>query len=216
MAIPDQILRLGIEKTLSLHHNFSVVSTYPCISKIPFVYRPDLTIFSTENDNDFNLIKQLIEKHNSMKTILFSNRKRFSANYIFSKNNNISALIFDQIGTDELLDIVSKAMVSSNSKTLYYPEHISSIMLNYNQISPIIFSTKDLEILHFMNQGKTINEIAHILSLKEEDIQMNCLRLKSRLSVKDMISVILYACSMKYIPLKEERELELLKSMKKS
>ncbi len=189
------VVQYGIKSYFDNHNTieiFATVGSFECVSTLLQAQKIDVLLINLELEGLLGLkaLKELIAQNPYTKVLIFSelnelvytqNLMKIGASGFISKMIKMSELEL------QLLKVIA-------GKKIFNPEIVRKIGLNHNaQKSDRIFkklSSREIEVLKFLNEGKRNIEIAQLLHLDEKTISTYKLRLLAKLEVTNLVDMI--------------------------
>lgn len=152
----------------------------------------DILIIDLELDglSSINLIKSLLNNFPNTKVIIYTNLSE----QIYAPNAlkaGISAYIHKNANLDTLLGAISKV----NQGEIVFSESVKknlTLISKRNRTDRLYrkLSTREIEVLRYLSNGKKNKEIAKILDLNEKTISTYKLRLLTKLHVTNLVDLV--------------------------
>lgn len=197
LILDCEVMLKGLENFLHDLHFVRSISIYKDFQNFTLTEKSDLLVFCPEKDSDYTAIEEIIQSNPSVKTILISSDMDLKKNFIFAKKNELNALVSNKIEFPDFFNIVQKVRSSKNKHLICYPEYVQE---EFDQNQLVDFSSREIDVLHYIALGKTNAQIANILRLSTKTIETHRRRMIERMESNNIIPVILYAHKNNFIP----------------
>ncbi|QYJ68570.1 response regulator transcription factor [Flavobacterium litorale] len=143
-----------------------------------------------EGLTSINALKSLVEEFPNTKIILFTNL----AEQIYAPNA-LKAGVSGYVHKSARMDALETAIVKANEGEIVYSELVRKnlALLNKGKKSERLYrklSSREIEVLRYLSEGKKNKEIAKLLDLNEKTISTYKLRLLTKLHVTNLVDLV--------------------------
>jgi DNA-binding NarL/FixJ family response regulator len=152
----------------------------------------DVLVMDLELDglSSINLIKALLKDHPKLKIVLFSN-----LNEQVYAPNAIKAGVSSFLQKSEKLDILASTIIKVNRGAIIFSDAVKRNMalISKQAKSERLYrklSTREVEVLRYLSNGKKNKEVAEALHLNEKTISTYKLRLLAKLNVTNLVDLV--------------------------
>jgi two-component system, NarL family, response regulator, fimbrial Z protein, FimZ len=195
IADNQPVVHFGIESFFKGHHNINIVGHYSNFSELAEVLdneKPDILILDLELNglSSMNFIKILKREHHFTRIIIYSNlsEQTYTPNAIKA---GVSAYVHK---TNEL-EVLENAILKVNQGEIIFSDDVRKKLLaiskqNKSERLYRKLSSREVEVLRYLSDGKKNNEIAKLLDLNEKTISTYKLRLLNKLNVTNLVDLV--------------------------
>lgn len=205
LAVPNPIIRKGIEHLLLINYYVSSIKPYACLKEVDEFEGANIIIFEPKEREDYKIIRELQIRYKKLKMILYSSQKLLSPNFLFAtKNKEIDAFVYEFVNENQFIEVIEEifSRTSKRTETIYFPPKISDTFFTDRVTDPILFSVRELAILDLISEGKTTVEIGKALGISQSTVATFRTLMMQKFNAKNIIPVLMYAVSMNYLPRK--------------
>jgi DNA-binding NarL/FixJ family response regulator len=197
VAIADNnpVVHIGINAFFKNSADFQIVANLNSYNETQLLLEKtniDIIIFDYELKNLDSLtnLKKLVNQYPKTKFIIFTN---LSENIYVSNMLNIG--IKGYISKNENLDILNIAIKKVANGEIYLHKKMQYKIENLNKLNKKDritkkLSTREIEVLKYLSQGKKNKEISEILALDQKTISTYKLRLLAKLGVTNLVDLV--------------------------
>ena len=195
LADNQPVVQYGIKSYFKDHADISlvgIVANFDMVEKLLKRKQLDVLLLDLELEglSSINLIKNLLKDFPRLKIILFSN-----LNEQVYAPNAIKAGVFAFIPKSEKLDILASAIIKVNRGTVLFSDAVKRNMalIARQPKSERLYrklSSREIEVLRYLSNGKKNKEIATALNLNEKTISTYKLRLLAKLNVTNLVDLV--------------------------
>ena len=195
LADNQPVVQYGIKSYFKDHADISlvgIVANFDMVEKLLKRKQLDVLLLDLELEglSSINLIKNLLKDFPSLKIILFSN-----LNEQVYAPNAIKAGVFAFIPKSEKLDVLASAIIKVNRGTVLFSDAVKRNMalIARQPKSERLYrklSSREIEVLRYLSNGKKNKEIATALNLNEKTISTYKLRLLAKLNVTNLVDLV--------------------------
>lgn len=195
LADNQPVVQYGIKSYFKDHADISlvgIVANFDMVEELLKRKQLDVLLLDLELEglSSINLIKNLLKDFPRLKIILFSN-----LNEQVYAPNAIKAGVFAFIPKSEKLDILASAIIKVNRGTVLFSDAVKRNMalIARQPKSERLYrklSSREIEVLRYLSNGKKNKEIATALNLNEKTISTYKLRLLAKLNVTNLVDLV--------------------------
>jgi DNA-binding NarL/FixJ family response regulator len=195
LADNQPVVQYGIKSYFKDHADISlvgIVANFDMVEELLKRKQLDVLLLDLELEglSSINLIKNLLKDFPRLKIILFSN-----LNEQVYAPNAIKAGVFAFIPKSEKLDILASAIIKVNRGTVLFSDAVKRNMalIARQPKSERLYrklSSREIEVLRYLSNGKKNKEIAAALNLNEKTISTYKLRLLAKLNVTNLVDLV--------------------------
>jgi len=195
LADNQPVVHFGIKSFFKEHSKISITNHFQNFSSVTEAIKNknlDVLIIDLELDGltSINFMKSLIKDYPKTKYMVFSNL----AEQIYTPNAikaGFSAYIHKKSTLDKLEDVILKVVAGE----IVYSDDIKKKLAfiakqNKNDRLYRKLSSREIEVLRYLSDGKKNNEIAKMLVLNEKTISTYKLRLLNKLNVTNLVDLV--------------------------
>ncbi len=149
-----------------------------------------LTEINLENINGITLIKRIKRQYPEVKIIVFTSETEtiYGAHAIKSGASGF-------VCKTEDLKVLDKAILKVYNNNIYFSENIAKQLTNNTRKSQVsndfkTLSTRELEVLNLISEGKRNRDIASQLGINEKTVSTYKTRLMKKIKVKNLVELI--------------------------
>ena len=195
LADNQPVVQYGIKSYFKDHADISllgIVANFDMVEEQLKRRQLDVLLLDLELEglSSINLIKNLLKDFPRLKIILFSN-----LNEQVYAPNAIKAGVFAFIPKSEKLDVLASAIIKVNRGTVLFSDAVKRNMalIARQPKSERLYrklSSREIEVLRYLSNGKKNKEIATALNLNEKTISTYKLRLLAKLNVTNLVDLV--------------------------
>lgn len=195
LADNQPVVQYGIKSYFKDHADISlvgIVANFDMVEELLKRKQLDVLLLDLELEglSSINLIKNLLKDFPRLKIILFSN-----LNEQVYAPKAIKAGVFAFIPKSEKLDILASAIIKVNRGTVLFSDAVKRNMalIARQPKSERLYrklSSREIEVLRYLSNGKKNKEIATALNLNEKTISTYKLRLLAKLNVTNLVDLV--------------------------
>jgi two-component system, NarL family, response regulator, fimbrial Z protein, FimZ len=195
LADNNPVVHFGIKSYFKDHLDIVLAGIVDNFGMVPeLVKRKEIDVLVIDlelNDlTSINLIKSLARDFPKLKIVIFSN-----LNEQVYAPNAIKAGCSAFVHKSEKLDLLANTIVKVNRGAVIFSD---SVRRNMSLISKIPksdrlyrkLSSREIEVLRYLSNGKKNKEIADLLTLNEKTISTYKLRLLAKLNVSNLVDLV--------------------------
>lgn len=195
LADNHPVVHYGMKSYFKEHPEFSfvgVVNTLDSLLDILGKKNIDVAVIDLELDGltSISAVKSLVKDYPDTKIILFTNL----AEQIYAPNAlkaGISAYVHKSVRMEELENAIRKV----NEGEVVFSDIVKKnlALLNKGKKSERLYrklSSREIEVLRYLSEGKKNKEIAKLLDLNEKTISTYKLRLLTKLHVTNLVDLV--------------------------
>ena len=195
LADNNPVVHFGIKSYFKDHLDIVLTGIVDNFGMVPeLVKRKEIDVLVIDlelNDlTSINLIKSLSRDFPKLKIVIFSN-----LNEQVYAPNAIKAGCSAFVHKSEKLDLLANTIVKVNRGAVIFSD---SVRRNMSLISKIPksdrlyrkLSSREIEVLRYLSNGKKNKEIADLLTLNEKTISTYKLRLLAKLNVSNLVDLV--------------------------
>ncbi|MFM9988237.1 LuxR C-terminal-related transcriptional regulator [Flavobacterium sp.] len=195
LADNHPVVHYGIRAYYKEHPDVSlvgIVDNFEMVSEMLKRKEIDVLLLDLELEglHSINLIKDLIKDFPKIKIILFSNLSE----HIYAPNA-IKAGVFAFVQKTEKLDVLTSTIIKVNRGTVVFSDAVKRniALISKQAKSERLYrklSSREIEVLRYLSNGKKNKEIAEALNLNEKTISTYKLRLLAKLNVTNLVDLV--------------------------
>ncbi|MCL9804739.1 response regulator transcription factor [Flavobacterium amniphilum] len=195
LADNHPVVHYGIKSYFKEHSDITlvgIVDNFEMVEEMLKRKEIDVLVMDLELDglSSINLIKALLKDHPKLKIVLFSN-----LNEQVYAPNAIKAGVSSFIQKSEKLDILASTIIKVNRGAVIFSEAVKRNMalISKQAKSERLYrklSTREVEVLRYLSNGKKNKEVAEALHLNEKTISTYKLRLLAKLNVTNLVDLV--------------------------
>lgn len=194
IADNQPVVHFGIESFFKGHHKINIVGHYSSFNEIAEVEdseKPDILILDLELNGlaSMNFLKTLKREHHYT-IIIYSNLSEQTYT-----PNAIKAGVSAYIHKSSELEALEDAILKVNQGEIIFSDDVRKKLLaiskqNKSERLYRKLSSREVEVLRYLSDGKKNNEIAKLLDLNEKTISTYKLRLLNKLNVTNLVDLV--------------------------
>ncbi|MFK7049333.1 Putative transcriptional regulator [Flavobacterium columnare] len=195
LADNHPVVHYGIKSYFKEHSDITlvgIVDNFEMIEEMLKRKEVDILIMDMELNglNSINDIKNLLENHRKLKIILFSN-----LNEQVYAPNAIKAGTSAFVEKSEKLENLASTIIKVNRGTVVFSDVVKrniALISKQNKSEQLYrkLSSREIEVLRYLSNGKKNKEIAESLNLNEKTISTYKLRLLAKLNVTNLVDLV--------------------------
>ncbi|RVU91422.1 response regulator transcription factor [Flavobacterium columnare] len=195
LADNHPVVHYGIKSYFKEHSDITlvgIVDNFEMIEEMLKRKEVDILIMDMELNglNSINDIKNLLENHRKLKIILFSN-----LNEQVYAPNAIKAGASAFVEKSEKLENLASTIIKVNRGTVVFSDVVKrniALISKQNKSEQLYrkLSSREIEVLRYLSNGKKNKEIAESLNLNEKTISTYKLRLLAKLNVTNLVDLV--------------------------
>ena len=195
LADNHPVVHYGIRAYYKEHADVSllgIVDNFEMVSEMLKRKEIDVLLLDLELEglSSINLIKNLLKDFPKVKIILFSN-----LNEQIYAPNAIRAGVFAFVQKTEKLDILTSTIIKVNRGAIIFSDAVKKNMalISKQAKSERLYrklSSREIEVLRYLSNGKKNKEVAEALHLNEKTISTYKLRLLAKLNVTNLVDLV--------------------------
>ena len=195
LADNHPVVHYGIRAYYKEHADVSligIVDNFEMVSEMLKRKEIDVLLLDLELEglHSINLIKDLLKHFPKVKIILFSNLNE----HVYAPNA-IKAGVFAFVQKSEKLDILTSTIIKVNRGTVVFSDAVKKniALISKQAKSERLYrklSSREIEVLRYLSNGKKNKEIAEALNLNEKTISTYKLRLLAKLNVTNLVDLV--------------------------
>ena len=169
-----------------------IVDNFEMVSEMLKRKEIDVLLLDLELEglSSINLIKNLLKDFPKVKIILFSN-----LNEQIYAPNAIKAGVFAFVQKTEKLDVLTSTIIKVNRGAIIFSNAVKKNMalISKQAKSERLYrklSSREIEVLRYLSNGKKNKEVAEALHLNEKTISTYKLRLLAKLNVTNLVDLV--------------------------
>jgi two-component system response regulator FimZ (fimbrial Z protein) len=189
------VVHYGIKSYFREHSKISIsgsFSNYQEVAESLKTKNFDVLVIDLELNGltSINTIKALIKEHPKTKIVIYSNL----SDQIYTPNA-IKAGVAAFIHKSKPLETLENAILKVKDGEIIFSEDVKknlAMIAKMNKSERIYrkLSSREIEVLRYLSDGKKNNEIARILDLNEKTISTYKLRLLNKLNVTNLVDLV--------------------------
>lgn len=195
LADNHPVVHYGIRAYYKEHADVSlvgIVDNFEMVSEMLKRKEIDVLLLDLELEglSSINLIKDLVKKFPKVKIILFSN-----LNEQIYAPNAIKAGVFAFVQKTEKLEVLTSTIIKVNRGAIIFSDAVKKNMalISKQAKSERLYrklSSREIEVLRYLSNGKKNKEVAQALNLNEKTISTYKLRLLAKLNVTNLVDLV--------------------------
>lgn len=195
LADNHPVVHYGIKSYFKEHSDITlvgIVDNFEMVEEMLKRKEIDVLVMDLELDglSSINLIKALLKDHPKLKIVLFSN-----LNEQVYAPNAIKAGVSSFLQKSEKLDILASTIIKVNRGAIIFSDAVKRNMalISKQAKSERLYrklSTREVEVLRYLSNGKKNKEVAEALHLNEKTISTYKLRLLAKLNVTNLVDLV--------------------------
>ncbi|AEW85624.1 DNA-binding response regulator [Flavobacterium columnare NBRC 100251 = ATCC 23463] len=195
LADNHPVVHYGIKSYFKEHSDITlvgIVDNFDMIEEMLKRKEVDILVMDMELNglNSINSIKNLLQNYRKLKIILFSN-----LNEQVYAPNAIKAGVSSFVEKSEKLENLASTIIKVNRGTVVFSDAVKrNIALISKQSKPEQLyrklSSREIEVLRYLSNGKKNKEVAEALNLNEKTISTYKLRLLAKLNVTNLVDLV--------------------------
>lgn len=195
LADNHPVVHYGIRAYYKEHADVSlvgIVDNFEMVSEMLKRKEIDVLLLDLELEglSSINLIKNLLKDFPKVKIILFSN-----LNEQIYAPNAIKAGVFAFVQKTEKLDVLTSTIIKVNRGAVIFSDAVKKNMalISKQAKSERLYrklSSREIEVLRYLSNGKKNKEVAEALHLNEKTISTYKLRLLAKLNVTNLVDLV--------------------------
>lgn len=195
LADNHPVVHYGIRAYYKEHADVSlvgIVDNFEMVSEMLKRKEIDVLLLDLELEglSSINLIKNLLKDFPKVKIILFSN-----LNEQIYAPNAIKAGVFAFVQKTEKLDVLTSTIIKVNRGAIIFSDAVKKNMalISKQAKSERLYrklSSREIEVLRYLSNGKKNKEVAEALHLNEKTISTYKLRLLAKLNVTNLVDLV--------------------------
>ncbi len=195
LADNQPVVHFGIKSFFKGHSKISITSNFQNFTSVTEALKNknlDVLIMDLELDGltSINFVKSLIKEYPKTKFMIFTNLSEqiYTPNAIKA---GVAAYVHKSSTLDKLEDVIMKVVAGE----IVYSDDVKKKLAfiakqNKNDRLYRKLSSREIEVLRYLSDGKKNNEIAKILILNEKTISTYKLRLLNKLNVTNLVDLV--------------------------
>jgi DNA-binding NarL/FixJ family response regulator len=195
LADNHPVVHYGIKSYFKDHADISLVGIVDNFEMVEeLLKRKDIDVLVLDLElkglSSINLIKNLLKKFPKVKIILFSD-----LNEQVYAPNAIKAGVYAFVQKSEKLDVLASTIIKVNRGAVIFSDAVKKNMalISKQSKSERLYrklSSREIEVLRYLSNGKKNKEIAEALGLNEKTISTYKLRLLAKLNVTNLVDLV--------------------------
>lgn len=195
LADNHPVVHYGIKSYFKEHSDITLVGIVDNFDMVEeMLKRKDIDVLlldlELEGLSSINLIKALLKDHPKLKIVLFSN-----LNEQIYAPNAIKAGVSSFVQKSEKLDVLASTIIKVNRGAVIFSEAVKKNMalISKQAKSERLYrklSSREVEVLRYLSNGKKNKEVAEALHLNEKTISTYKLRLLAKLNVTNLVDLV--------------------------
>ncbi|MFK7001701.1 response regulator transcription factor [Flavobacterium oreochromis] len=195
LADNHPVVHYGIKSYFKEHSDITlvgIVDNFDMIEEMLKRKEVDILVMDMELNglNSINSIKNLLQNYRKLKIVLFSN-----LNEQVYAPNAIKAGVSSFVEKSEKLEVLASTIIKVNRGAVVFSDAVKrNIALISKQSKPEQLyrklSSREIEVLRYLSNGKKNKEIAEALNLNEKTISTYKLRLLAKLNVTNLVDLV--------------------------
>ena len=195
LADNHPVVHYGIRAYYKEHADVSllgIVDNFEMVSEMLKRKEIDVLLLDLELEglSSINLIKNLLKDFPKVKIILFSN-----LNEQIYAPNAIRAGVFAFVQKTEKLEVLTSTIIKVNRGAIIFSDAVKKNMalISKQAKSERLYrklSSREIEVLRYLSNGKKNKEVAEALHLNEKTISTYKLRLLAKLNVTNLVDLV--------------------------
>ncbi len=195
IADNQPVIHFGVKCFFKSHTNVNIVNNVTDYNSVLDILKNksiDVLVIDMELEGltSINAIKAAVKNYPKTKIIIYSN---LSEN-IYAPNA-IKAGVSAFIPKTQTLEVLESAILKVSQGEIIFNEDVKmklALIAKQNKNDRLYrkLSSREIEVLRYLSDGKKNNEIARILSLNEKTISTYKLRLLTKLNVTNLVDLV--------------------------
>lgn len=195
LADNHPVVHYGIKSYFKEHSDISLVGIVDNFDMVEeMLKRKDIDVLlmdlELEGLTSINLIKALLKDYPKVKIVLYSN-----LNEQIYAPNAIKAGVSSFVEKSEKLDVLASTIIKVNRGAVIFSEAVKKNMalISKQAKSERLYrklSSREIEVLRYLSNGKKNKEVAEALNLNEKTISTYKLRLLAKLNVTNLVDLV--------------------------
>ncbi|MEO8235640.1 MAG: response regulator transcription factor [Flavobacterium sp.] len=195
LADNHPVVHYGIRAYYKEHPDVSlvgIVDNFEMVSEMLKRKEIDVLLLDLELEglHSINLIKDLLKDFPKVKIILFSNLNE----HVYAPNA-IKAGVFAFVQKSEKLEVLTSTIIKVNRGTVVFSDAVKKniALISKQAKSERLYrklSSREIEVLRYLSNGKKNKEVAEALHLNEKTISTYKLRLLAKLNVTNLVDLV--------------------------
>ncbi|SFA78074.1 two component transcriptional regulator, LuxR family [Flavobacterium swingsii] len=195
LADNHPVVHYGIRAYYKEHADVTlvgIVDNFEMVSEMLKRKEIDVLLLDLELEglSSINLIKNLLKDFPKVKIILFSN-----LNEQIYAPNAIKAGVFAFVQKTEKLDVLTSTIIKVNRGAVIFSDAVKKniALISKQAKSERLYrklSSREIEVLRYLSNGKKNKEVAEALHLNEKTISTYKLRLLAKLNVTNLVDLV--------------------------
>ncbi|QYS91522.1 response regulator transcription factor [Flavobacterium covae] len=195
LADNHPVVHYGIKSYFKEHSDITlvgIVDNFDMIEEMLKRKEVDILVMDMELNglNSINNIKNLLQNYRKLKVVLFSN-----LNEQIYAPNAIKAGVSSFVEKSEKLENLASTIIKVNRGSVVFSDAVKrNIALISKQSKPEQLyrklSSREIEVLRYLSNGKKNKEVAETLNLNEKTISTYKLRLLAKLNVTNLVDLV--------------------------
>lgn len=195
LADNHPVVHYGIKSYFKEHSDISLVGIVDNFDMVEeMLKRKDIDVLlmdlELEGLSSINLIKALLKDYPKVKIVLYSN-----LNEQVYAPNAIKAGVSSFVEKSEKLDVLASTIIKVNRGAVIFSEAVKKNMalISKQAKSERLYrklSSREIEVLRYLSNGKKNKEVAEALNLNEKTISTYKLRLLAKLNVTNLVDLV--------------------------
>lgn len=195
LADNHPVVHYGIKSFFKEHSDISlvgIVDSFEMVDELLKQKNVDVLVMDLELEglSSINLIKELLKRNPKLKIVLFSN-----LNEQVYAPNAIKAGVSSFLQKNEKLETLASTIIKVNRGAVIFSEAVKKNMalISKQSKSERLYrklSTREVEVLRYLSNGKKNKEVAEALNLNEKTISTYKLRLLAKLNVTNLVDLV--------------------------
>lgn len=195
LADNHPIVHYGIKSYFKDHAEISIVGhaeSFNALEDILSKKTVDIIILDLDLEGlaSINMVKNLVKEYSSTKILIFTNL----AEQMYAPNA-LKAGVSAYVHKTAKLEVLSSAITKVNNGAIVYSDTVKKnlALIGKRNKSERLYrklSTREIEVLRYLSDGKKNKEIAKILDLNEKTVSTYKLRLLTKLNVTNLVDLV--------------------------
>lgn len=195
LADNQPAVQYGVKTFFKGHSDISIVNVVDNFNTLQDILKKksiDILVLDLELEglSSINLVKSLLKEFPNTKIVIYTNLSE----QIYAPNA-LKAGISAYIHKNSSLEILSDAIIKVSQDEIVFSEAIKrnlTLISKRNKTDRLYrkLSTREIEVLRYLSEGKKNKEIAIILNLNEKTISTYKLRLLTKLHVTNLVDLV--------------------------
>lgn len=195
LADNHPVVHYGIKSYFKEHSDISlvgIIDNFEMVEEMLKRKEIDVLVMDLELNglSSINAIKSLLQNHPKLKIVLFSN-----LNEQVYAPNAIKAGVSSFVEKTEKLETLASAIIKVNRGAVIFSDAVKRniAMISKQSKSERLYrklSSREIEVLRYLSNGKKNKEVAEALNLNEKTISTYKLRLLAKLNVTNLVDLV--------------------------